>query len=160
LRVINVLFVCLGNICRSPSAEVVFRAAVDRDGRTGTIAVDSAGITSWNVGLAADLRARREAARRGFDLSEKRARQVEARDFRRFDYLLAMDRRNHADLLARCPPDLRDRLALFLDFAPEAGVREVVDPYHGGADDFARMFDLLEIGARGLLAHLRRTHGD
>jgi protein-tyrosine phosphatase len=156
LAVVNVLFVCLGNICRSPSAEAVFRAMVREAGLDGTVAADSAATASWNVGRPPDARARSEARRRGIEMPPRRARRVEVGDFARFDYVLAMDRGNHAELAARCPADASHRLGLFLDFAPDAGRREVPDPYNGGREDFERMFDLIEVGSRGLLDHIRR----
>lgn len=152
---VNVLFVCLGNICRSPSAEGVFRALVDRSSLAGRIGVDSAGTHPFHVGKPPDPRAQAAAARRGVDLSPLRARQVSADDFRRFAYVLAMDEENLADLAAMCPPEERSRPRLFLEFAPKAGRRDVPDPYYGGADGFEYMLDLIEEGAQGLLTHLR-----
>lgn len=149
---------CLGNICRSPSAEAVFRAHVDRAGLTDRIAVDSAGTGDWHVGNPPDHRAQAAASRRGVDLSGLRARVVGPEDFHRFDYVLAMDDDNLADLSRMCPPGKEDRLALFLDFAPALGERHVPDPYYGGARGFEVMLDLIEGGSRELLAHIRRTH--
>ncbi len=149
---------CLGNICRSPSAEAVFRAHVDRTGLTDRIAVDSAGTGDWHVGNPPDHRAQAAASRRGVDLSGLRARVVGPEDFHRFDYVLAMDDDNLADLEAMCPPGREERLALFLDFAPALGERHVPDPYYGGARGFEVMLDLIEGGSRELLAHIRRTH--
>lgn len=154
---VNVLFVCLGNICRSPSAEGVFGAVVERERLADRIQVDSAGTASYHLGRPPDPRAQAVARRRGIDLSGLRARRIEPNDFRRFDHLLAMDRRNHADLLAICPPGAEHRLSLFLAFAPEAKALDVPDPYLGGSADFERMLDLIELGARGLLAHLRHA---
>jgi protein-tyrosine phosphatase len=155
--VVNVLFVCLGNICRSPAAEGVFRALVQAQRLDDRIGADSAGIAGWQIGRPPDPRARSEAQRRGFNIGGLRARQIESADFSQFDYILAMDRANHAALSALCPPAEAHRLALFLDFAGGAE-REVADPYYGGREAFARMFDLIEDGARGLLAHIVRVH--
>ncbi|MGF1640410.1 MAG: low molecular weight protein-tyrosine-phosphatase [Rhodospirillales bacterium] len=154
---VNVLFVCLGNICRSPAAEGVFRALVEGEGLADRITVDSAGTAAWHLGKPPDRRAQAAARRRGIDIGGLRARQAGPADFRRFDLVLAMDRDNHADLARLCPPGEGQRLALFLDFAPEIPVREVPDPYYGGPEGFERMLDLIDIGGRGLLAHLRAT---
>ncbi len=155
---VNVLFVCLGNICRSPSAEGVFRACVEREGLSDRIAIDSAGTGDWHVGNPPDPRAQAAALRRGIDLSGLRARVARPEDFHRFDYVLAMDHENLADLARMCPEGMESRLALFLDFAPALGQRHVPDPYYGGARGFEVMLDLIEGGSRELLAHIRRTH--
>lgn len=151
---VNVLFVCLGNICRSPSAEAVVRTEAVRLGLADRIAVDSAATHDFQVGKPPDPRAIAAGRRRGFDLSPLRARRITTGDFRRFDHILAMDLDNLRDLAALCPPREQRRLALFLDWAPEAGVREVPDPYSSGPEAFEVMLDLIEIGARGLLARL------
>lgn len=149
---------CLGNICRSPSAEGFFRACVEREGLADRISVDSAGTGDWHVGNAPDPRAQAAARRRGVDLSNLRARVAHPDDFHRFDYVLAMDGDNLADLSRMCPRGKEDRLALFLDFAPALGERHVPDPYYGGARGFEVMLDLIEGGSLELLAHIRRTH--
>jgi len=156
--VVNVLFVCLGNICRSPAAEGVFRALVEREGLADRIACDSAGTGSWHVGKAPDARMRAAAKRRGYDLDSLRGRQVTVGDFERFDYVLAMDGENLANLTVLCPPGREGRLGRLLDFAPGAGRRDVPDPYYGGADGFERVLDLVEAGAAGLLADIRARH--
>jgi len=155
---VNVLFVCLGNICRSPSAEGIFRACVEREGLSDHIVIDSAGTGNWHVGNPPDSRAQAAAKRRGIDISGLRARVAKAEDFHHFDYVLAMDDENHADLSRICPPGREDRLALFLDFAPVLGQRHVPDPYYGGAQGFEHMLDLIESGSGELLAHIRRKH--
>lgn len=155
---IKILFVCLGNICRSPAAEGVLRARLETSGLTDCIAVDSAATSAWNVGLPPDPRSIDACRRRGIDISFLRARQVAPADFRQFEYVLAMDRRNHADLFALCPPGHQKRLRLFLDLAPAAGRREIPDPYAFGMDAFEEMLDLIEIGCDGLLHHLRLAH--
>jgi protein-tyrosine phosphatase len=154
---VNVLFVCLGNICRSPAAEGMFRALVAGEGLAARFGIDSAGTGAWHVGRPPDVRAQAAARRLGVDIGGLRARRVQDEDFHRFDYVLAMDRDNRADLAARCPALQRDRLALFLDFAPTLRGREVADPYYGDDDAFDRMFDVIGIGVRGLLDHIRRT---
>lgn len=155
---VNVLFVCLGNICRSPAAEGVFRALVERQGLDGRVACDSAGTGSWHVGKAPDSRMQAAARRRGIELKALRGRQVTAADFERFDYVLAMDGENLANLRALCPPGREGRLGRLLDFAPGVGRRDVPDPYYGGAEGFERVLDLVEAGAEGLLADIRARH--
>ena len=155
---INVLFVCLGNICRSPTAEGAFRAVVEREGMSAEIAVDSAGTHAYHVGESPDRRAQQAARRRGIELGRLRARKATAQDFRRFDYVLAMDRENHANLAAICPPGEEHRLHMALDFAPELGRREVPDPYYGGSGGFDLVLDLIDAAGQGLIEHIRRTH--
>ena len=152
----RILFVCLGNICRSPTAEVVFRAVAARQAPEMVLEIDSAGTAGYHVGELPDRRTREAAARRGYDLSALRARVIEPRDFERFDLILAMDRENLRALERRAPAHARERLRLFLEFAPEAGISEVPDPYYGGPNGFEDVLDLIEAAARGLLEHLRR----
>ena len=151
----QVLFVCLGNICRSPTAEGVFRAAVVRAGLDARIRVDSAGTGDWHVGRAPDRRAVEAARLRGYDLTGLRARQVRRSDFAHFDWILAMDRANLAALEALRPPSYAGHLGLFLDVAPALGVAEVPDPYYGGAPDFVRMLDLIEQASAALVVRLQ-----
>lgn len=147
----RILFVCLGNICRSPAAEAILRAKAA--GREIALHVESAGTGGWHQGAGADPRMVRAAERRGFSLDAHRARQVQFSDFYEFDYLLAMDLQNQSDLLAQAPPNRECDIRLFLDFA--AGLtRETPDPYYGGPDGFEHVLDLLEAGAEGFLAHL------
>ncbi|MBM3564563.1 MAG: low molecular weight phosphotyrosine protein phosphatase [Alphaproteobacteria bacterium] len=155
---IRVLFVCLGNICRSPTAEGVFRDLVAREGLAHAIGTDSAGTAAYHIGNPPDPRTVAAARRRGVDLSDLRARKVAPGDFGRFHYVLAMDGSNYDDLLRVAPREGRDRLRLFLDFAPELGVKEVPDPYYGGADGFEHVLDLVDAASQGLLAHIRATH--
>ena len=156
---VKVLFVCLGNICRSPTAEGIFRDLVERHGLGREIATDSAGTGGWHVGQPPDSRAQAEALKRGIDISRLRARQVRAADFRDFDHVIAMDRRNHAELDALRPAGGRAQLKLLLEYAPALGRLDVPDPYYGGADGFARVIDMIELAARGLLAAVRADSG-
>ncbi|KAF0114404.1 MAG: protein-tyrosine phosphatase [Rhodospirillaceae bacterium] len=155
-RPFRVLFVCTGNICRSPTAEGLFRAAVRGAGLLERIEVDSAGIDDWHVGDGPDARAVAAARRRGIDISVLRARQVERADFSRFDLILAMDRGHLSALTRSCPRGSVDRLRLFLSFAPESGDGDIPDPYYGGPEGFERVLDMIEAGTKGLLAHIRR----
>jgi protein-tyrosine phosphatase len=155
-RKMRVLFVCLGNICRSPTAETVFRALAANEARDLTIETDSAGTAGYHIGAPPDERSQAAARRRGYNMSALRARIVEPQDFERFDLVLAMDRDNLAVLRSRVPAAQHERVRLFLDFAPELGTAEVPDPYYGGANGFEEVLDLVEAAARGLLAHLRR----
>ncbi|MEE4659573.1 MAG: low molecular weight protein-tyrosine-phosphatase [Halieaceae bacterium] len=150
-RATRVLFVCLGNICRSPTAHAVFADQVAAAGLQQWVEVDSAGTGAWHVGEAPDARATAAALRRGYDLSSLRARQVQPADFARFDYVLAMDADNLANLQALAPPDFQGHLGLFLDFHPRPPVTEVPDPYYGGEDGFDRVLDLIEGASQGLL---------
>lgn len=156
---VKVLFVCMGNICRSPSGQGVFEYLVEQAGLSAHIQVDSAGTHSYHVGSAPDERAQAAAARRGIDLSDQRARRVSEADFIEFDYILAMDRSNYADLEELALPDYRDRLHLLMDFAAQLSEDEVPDPYYGGSRGFERVLDLIEEAARGLLEDIRQKHG-
>jgi protein-tyrosine phosphatase len=152
---IRILFVCTGNICRSPSAEGVFKHQVAAAGLAGRITADSAGTHDYHVGDAPDARAQKAAANRGCDISKLRGRLVIRRDFIEFDYVLAMDQLNMKLLTRLCPPEQSHKLKLFMEFAPEAGPREVPDPYYGSPEDFERVLDMLEAASAGLLDHLR-----
>jgi protein-tyrosine phosphatase len=153
----RVLFVCLGNICRSPTAEAVFRDLVTREGAGLDIEVASAGTHGYHAGEPPDARAIDAALRRGIDMSQQRARMVEAADFARFDFVLAMDEQNFRRLQRIAPAELRQRLRLFLEFAPHLGRRDVPDPYYGGPTGFEDVLDLVEEASRGLLAALRQA---
>jgi len=147
----------MGNICRSPTAEAVFRAALAQVGLEERIRTDSAGLGDWHVGQAPDRRAIQAANRRGYDLTKLRARQITVEDFDRFGWILAMDLTNLEALQLLRPASYTGHLGLLLDLAPQTGVREVPDPYYGGADGFERVLDLVEIASAELLERLR--HG-
>lgn len=151
---VSVLFVCMGNICRSPTAQGVFEALVVEAGLEPVILIDSAGTHAYHVGNPPDTRATEAASRRGIDLTAQRARRVEAADFARFDYVLAMDSSNLDDLLSVCPAEHQGKVRLFLEFAGSES-SDVPDPYYGGAQGFERVLDLVEEGARGLLGDVR-----
>lgn len=153
---IRVLFVCLGNICRSPTAEGVFRKRVAAEGLHGHIEIDSAGTHAYHVGRPPDARAQEAARRRGVDLSGLRGRQATARDIEVFDYVLAMDRENYENLLDICPDGLEHKVRLFMEFAPNRPEREVPDPYFGGPAGFDRVLDMIEEASAGLLADIRK----
>lgn len=149
----RILFFCMGNICRSPTAEGVMRAKLQAAGLE--VAVDSAGTHGYHVGAPPDERAQRHASRRGYDLSPLRARQLVAEDFQRFDLVLGMDADNIARAAKLCPPAERHRLQLLLDYAPQQGRRHVPDPYYGGDAGFEEVLDLVEAACDGLIATLR-----
>ena len=152
---VSILFVCMGNICRSPTAEGVFRHFVAEAGLDKVIQVESAGTHAYHVGEPPDRRAKAAAERRGFSLDKIRARRVHGTDFERFDYLLAMDRDNLSLLRELGAPEHHDKIRLFLEFA-EGHESEVPDPYYGGAAGFERVLDLVEAASRGLLETLQR----
>ncbi len=150
-----VLFCCMGNICRSPSAEAVFRAAAEQSGMAAQLLIDSAGTHGYHAGEAPDARAQRHALRRGLDLAGLRARQVVAEDFARFDLIVAMDHDNLELLRQSCPPGMEHKLRLMMSFAPRAGIDIVPDPYYGGPEGFERVLDLLDLACAGLLGHVQ-----
>ncbi len=152
---VRVLMVCLGNICRSPTAHIVFAQRVLEAGLQERVRVDSAGTGDWHIGHPPDARSQTAAAQRGYDMSALRARQVRARDFQDFDLLLAMDENNLRDLQRLAPPEHRHKLRMFMDFA-DLEERSVPDPYYGETQDFQRVLDLVETAADGLLRHLRQ----
>jgi protein-tyrosine phosphatase len=150
----RILFVCLGNICRSPMAEGVFRNLVEEEGLAHRFEIDSAGLGAWHLGQAPDARAQAAARRRGIDISGQSARQVSEEDFDRFDLLLVMDRSNFAEIKRRAPVESHAKIRPFLDFAAKAGAKDVPDPFYGGTEGFDHALDLIEEAARGLLAAL------
>lgn len=157
MRDISILFVCMGNICRSPTAQGVFESLLTESELAERVYVDSAGTHAYHVGEQPDPRATQAAAKRGIDLSRQRARRVQASDFTRFDYVLAMDSSNLDDLLSICPGEHQQKVRLFLEFTDRSGPRDVPDPYYGGGQGFERVLDLVEEGAQGLLEDIRRN---
>ena len=151
----SVLFVCMGNICRSPTAEGVFRHHAERTGMHERLVIDSAGTHAYHVGEPADRRARAAAERRGISLEGIYARRVSSADFERFDYIIAMDEDNLARLHEEAPDEYHHKIRLFLEFAAVEET-EVPDPYYGGAAGFERVLDLVEDASRGLLETLSR----
>lgn len=150
----RVLFVCLGNICRSPTAEGVFRRALEVAGMGEQVMIDSCGVGSWHVGKAPDQRAQMAAKRRGVDLSPLCARQLTVSDFLDFDYILAMDNDNLQAMQALEPVESQAHVGLFLDFAGTSGA-EVPDPYYGGDQGFEGVLDMIEAASHGLIQYLQ-----
>ncbi|WP_027330951.1 low molecular weight protein-tyrosine-phosphatase [Marinimicrobium agarilyticum] len=152
---VNVLFVCLGNICRSPTAHGIFEQKVKNAGLQDEIVIDSAGTGGWHIGKSPDARASQFALERGYDLSHLRARQTDPSDFLTYQYILAMDNANLADLKRMKPSSYKGHLGLFLDFGDNPQYREVPDPYYGGDDGFQLVLDLVESACDGLLLDIR-----
>lgn len=157
---LSVLFVCMGNICRSPTAEAVFRAKVREAGLESLIQVDSAGTHSYHVGHAPDSRSIAAAAKRGYDMTDLRARQLSTYDAERFDYVIAMDRANYHGIVrefggAEAAEGERANVRMFLEFADGVAETEVPDPYMGGAEGFEHVLNLIENAADGLLTEVR-----
>jgi len=155
---VKVLFVCMGNICRSPTAHGVFEHLVREASLDKRIEIDSAGTHAYHVGEQPDKRAQATALNRGFDLSSQRARRVKEADFEYYDYVIAMDNDNLANLHAICPRALRDRVTLFLGYADDVKEEEVPDPYYGGSKGFERVLDMVESAADGLLNEIKQKH--
>ncbi|HET9646066.1 MAG TPA: low molecular weight protein-tyrosine-phosphatase [Burkholderiaceae bacterium] len=153
-RKLRVLMICMGNICRSPTAEGVLRHKLREAGLDGLVEVDSAGTGNWHVGSPPDARAQRHARSRGYDLSSLRARQVKLRDFERFDFVLVMDDENLADVLEICPPEHRTRVLPLMNHATRSASLIVPDPYAGGPEDFEVVLDYIEDACDGLVAHI------
>lgn len=154
LEKIKILFVCMGNICRSPTAEGVFRHQVAQAFQTDNIIIDSAGTHAYHVGSLPDRRAQQVALRRGYDLSSLRGRQVGPEDFHKFDYILAMDSENLANLLKICPPQEKHKLKLFMEFSGGYSQRDVPDPYYGGNQGFENVLNMVEDAGSGLLEEI------
>jgi protein-tyrosine phosphatase len=154
---VRVLFVCAGNICRSPTAEAVLRALARELAPELRLEIDSAGTHGLHSGDAPDPRAQAVARARGVDMSQLRARRLVVEDFEHFDWILVMDRHNHAAAAAMAPLQYRRRLRLFMEFAPHVRHREIPDPYYGERADFELVFALAEQAARGLLRELTRA---
>lgn len=155
---VKVLFICLGNICRSPTAEGVFSALVNSEGLDDRISMDSAGTAAYHIGNPPDPRSQAAALKRGVDISGQQARRVRSEDFEKFDYLLAMDYDNHGNLMAICPPGLEHKVHLMLDFAESVHEQSVPDPYYVGGNGFEVVLDMIEIASQGLLADIRANH--
>ena len=153
---IKVLFVCMGNICRSPTAEGVFVKLIKERNLQDFFVVDSAGTHAYHVGDAPDLRAQKAAQERGVEIAKIRARKVMNGDFSEFDFVLAMDDDNHTILMEACPDEHKDKIQHFLSFAPHLNVREVPDPYFGGSYGFERVLDLVEEASEGFLKTLQK----
>ena len=155
---VNVLFVCLGNICRSPSAEGIFRKLLEECPEQLTINVDSVGTGGWHIGKPADLRAQKTAKQRGIDLQDLRGRQITEEDFIKNDYIIAMDRSNKSNLLKMCPSYRKTNIHLFLEFTQHYQEEDVPDPYYSGDDGFENVFDMLTATSQGLLEHILQQH--
>jgi protein-tyrosine phosphatase len=151
----KVLFVCMGNICRSPTVEGVFRKQVKEAGLSHAIHIDSAGTHDYHFGESPDRRAQQAGASRGYDLSSLRGRQVGLKDFEVFDYILAMDRDNLENLQRVCPDEHAHKVGLFMEYAKNFSERDVPDPYYGGMNGFERVLDMAEDASQGLLDHIR-----
>lgn len=154
---IKVLFVCMGNICRSPTAEGVFTKLVKDHNLEAHFAIDSAGTHAYHVGNGPDLRSQSAARERGIDLSNLRARQVINGDFEDFDFLLAMDDDNYSILINACPEQYKSKIKYFLDYAPHLNERQVPDPYYGGQYGFERVLDMVEEASAGFLKNLQES---
>ena len=155
---ISVLFVCMGNICRSPTAAGAFQRVVDDAGLGDWFEIDSAGTHAYHTNEPPDHRARAAAATRGVSLEGQRARRVTEQDFERFDYILAMDEQNIRHLQEQSPDEPRSTIRLFLDYSAALAETEVPDPYYGGDSGFEDVFDICEAACRGFLDYLRREH--
>ena len=151
-----VLMVCMGNICRSPTAEGVLRKLVREAGLEDRVGIDSAGTLDYHVGSPPDERSQHHAQQRGYDLSSLRARQVSRRDFEKFDLILAMDWVNLTELEEMCPPAQKHKLKRLMEFAPPGHSDIVADPYYGGGRHFEMVLDHVEHACRGLVTHLRQ----
>lgn len=154
---IKVLFVCMGNICRSPTAEGVFTKLIIEKKLTSRFTIDSAGTHAYHVGNPPDERSQQAALKRGVDLQHLRARKVHSSDFEYFDFVIAMDDDNFSILIHDCPDEHKDKLKYFLDYAPQLGVREVPDPYYGGKHGFEQVLDMVEDASLGFLESLQKT---
>ena len=154
-QAVSVLFVCMGNICRSPTAEGVFRHKVNAAGLGNDIRIDSAGTIAYHIGHPPDERATKAALKRGIDLSTQRARKVTSADFETFDFVIAMDSDNRYELEVICPPGYEDRLHMFMKFARNCSSTDVPDPYYGGGRGFETVLDMVDDAAEGLLQYLQ-----
>lgn len=157
---VKVLFVCMGNICRSPTAHAVFRKLVRDQGLEQHIAIDSAGTHAYHVGNPPDSRSMQVARNRGIEMNDLRARKVDFGDFIEYDYVLAMDAANYSILRDLALPEHFEKIRLFLEFAENFSQTEVPDPYYGGAQGFELVFDMVTDASEGLLRHIRKQHID
>jgi len=155
---VKVLFVCMGNICRSPTAHGVFEHRVQQASLAQRIEIDSAGTHAYHVGEPPDKRSQASALNRGFDLSSQRARRVRKTDFDEYDYVIAMDNDNLANLLEICPRTLRHKVSLFLSYSSDIDEDEVPDPYYGGPKGFEHVLDMVESAADGLLSEIKEGY--
>lgn len=153
---VSVLFVCLGNICRSPTSEGVFRSVVESQALDFEIEVDSAGTAGYHIGQPPDSRAIDAAAKRGVGISNLRARRLNRLDYEKFDYIIGMDLSNYQDLVSMSPVDYKGQVRLFMDFASDWADREIPDPYYGGHDGFERVLDMIESASLGLIEDIRK----
>ena len=154
---IKVLFVCMGNICRSPTAEGVFAKLIKEQDLEAYFVIDSAGTHAYHIGEPPDLRAQHAALERDVEINHLRARKVIMADFEDFDFLLAMDDDNYAVLMEASPEEYKDKISYFLDYAPHLKTREVPDPYYGGKYGFERVLDLIEAASEGFLSNLQKA---
>ncbi len=155
---VKVLFVCMGNICRSPTAQGVFERLVQQHALSDLIEIDSAGTHAYHVGEPPDSRAQETALNRGVDLSSQRARRVQAGDFEYYDYVIAMDSDNLKNLLAICPRGMRKKVSLFLSHQSQYEAQDVPDPYYGGSSGFEQVLDMVEAASDGLLTVIKQHH--
>jgi len=155
---IKVLFVCFGNICRSPTAAAVFKQLVEKEGLSHIIEVDSAGTSGYHIGDAADARSIEAAATRGYNLNDHRGRRVESEDFETFDYILPMDNENYSQLATLCEGGNWGKLKMFMEFADGFAGKEVPDPYYGGERGFELVLDMVESASEGLLRDIKEQH--
>lgn len=155
---VRVLFVCLGNICRSPTAHGVFEKLVKDAGLQHLIEIDSCGTGAWHVGEAPDERTQKKAKDKGYDLSYLRARKLNKEDFEKFDYILSMDTRNLADVIKKAPATYNGTIKLFLDYSQERNILEVPDPFYGDDETFERVFNLVESTCKGLMQELKEKY--
>lgn len=155
---VSVLFVCLGNICRSPTAHAVFRKLVEDEGLASEIEIDSAGTAAYHVGKHPDTRSMEVARQRGIEMMDLRARKVDFGDFYQYDYVLAMDDENYYNLKEMALPEHHEKIQMFLDYSAEFDETEVPDPYYGGQQGFNHVFDLVTSASNGLLQHIKQHH--
>jgi len=158
MKQVSVIFVCLGNICRSPTAHGVFRSLVKESGLLDKIEIDSAGTAAYHVGKKADDRSRQVALSRGIEMEDLRARKVDFGDLITFDYILAMDESNYTNLISLGLPEHHSKIRMFLDFSKDFSEKEVPDPYYGGVQGFDQVFDMVTSASKGLLEEIQKKH--